>query len=152
MTCAEESRAANETLAGTFKPADTFFLIQSSLAEYGGWGGETVKRAGTSGGFAPYLQHLMKAPRAKILFIRRPVSDGKNFYIAVTNQGQPKIYHTILSDYDELLTLELDSIGEGCCPRINGYDMHDEGELYTFAPTAGTIPAAPRSARPFIRR
>ena len=32
MTCAEESRALEETLAGTFKPADTFFLIESQLA------------------------------------------------------------------------------------------------------------------------
>ena len=53
MTCAEESRAVSETLAGTFKPADTFFLIESSLPDYGGWNGEAVKSAATGGPFAP---------------------------------------------------------------------------------------------------
>ena len=151
MTCAEESRAAQERLAGTFKPADTFFLIQTSLAEYGGWGGEVVKKAGASGGFAPYLQHLMKAPRAKILFIRRPASEGKNFYIAVSNQARPRIYHTILSDYDELLTLELDSIGEDRCPRINDYDMHDEGELYTVCTNGRHDPCCAARGTPFYQ-
>ena len=151
MTCAEESRAAEETLAGTFKPADTFFLIQTSLAEYGGWGGEIVKKAGASGGFAPYLQHLMRAPRAKILFIRRPASDGKNFYVAVTNQGQPRIYHTILTDYDELLTLDLDSIGEDRCPRVNDYDMHDEGELYTVCTNGRHDPCCAALGTPFYQ-
>ncbi len=131
MTCAEESREAQETLAGTFKPADTFFLLQTNLAEYGGWQGEIVKKAEQSGGLAPVLQHLMKAPRAKVLFIRRPAAGGKNFYIAVTNQQQPKIYHKVLADYDELLDLDIESIAEDCCPRINGLDMHEEGELYT---------------------
>lgn len=151
MTCAQESRAANETLAGTFKPADTFFLIQTSLAEYGGWQGEIVKKAGASGGFAPYLQHLMEAPRAKILFIRRPASDGKNFYIALTNQDQPRIYHTILTDYEELLTLDLDSVSEGCCPRINGYEMHDEGELYTVCTNGRHDPCCAAHGTPFYQ-
>ncbi len=131
MTCSEESRAAEESLAGSFKPADTFFLIQTSMAEYGGWQGEIVKKASASGGFAPYLQHLMKAPRAKILFIRRPAADGKNFYIAVANQGQPRIYHTILSDYDDILKLDLDSIGAARGPRINDYELQEQDELYT---------------------
>ncbi len=131
MTCSEESRAAQESLAGTFKPADTFFLIQTSMSEFGGWQGEIVKKAGASGGFAPYLQHLTKTPRAKILFIRRPAAQGMNFYIAVTNQEQPQIYHTVLSDYDELLTLDIDSIGGQRSPRINGNDMRAVSELYT---------------------
>jgi len=151
MTCAEESRAAEETLAGTFKPADTFFLIQTSLPEYGGWGGEIVKKAAASGGFAPYLQHLMKTPRAKILFIRRPASQGKNFYIAVTNQGQPRIYHRILTDYDEILTLEIDSLGEDRPPRINDCDMHDEGELYTVCTNGRHDPCCAARGTPFYQ-
>ncbi len=131
MTCAEESRAAEETLAGTFKPADTFFLIESSLSEYGGWGGETVKTAATSGNFAPYLRHLQSAPRAKVLFIRRPQSQEKSFYIAVTNQASPRIYHAALSDYDELLQLDISSLAADRRPRINGREMTEVDELYT---------------------
>lgn len=151
MTCAEESRAAQETLAGTFKPADTFFLIQTSMPEYGGWGGEIVKRAGASGAFAPVLQHLKKAPRAKILFIRHPASQGKNFYIAVTNQGQPVLYHTILSDYDEILNLELDSIGEDRSPRVNGKDMSAESELYTVCTNGRHDPCCAARGTPFYQ-
>ena len=74
----------------------------------------------------------MTVPRAKLLFIRRPATDGKNFYIAVTNQPQPKIYHTRLSDYDELLSLELASIAEDKTPQINGREMREVDELYTI--------------------
>ena len=90
MSCAEESRAVAETLAGTFKPADTFFLIESSLPDYGGWNGEIVKTASQSGDFAGYLQHLQSAPRAKILFIRKPLSEGMSFYVAATNQANSR--------------------------------------------------------------
>ena len=130
LTCAEESRAAEETLAGTFKPADTFFLIECSLPEYGGWGGEAVKTAAKSGEFAPYLQRLQSLPRAKALFIRRPQSEGRNFFVALTNQARPKIYHAELSDYAELLSLETDSLTPDANPRIAGRDMREIGELY----------------------
>ena len=131
MTCAEESRAVAETLAGTFKPADTFFLIESSLPDYGGWQGEAVKSAAKGGPFAPGLAHLQSAPRAKVLFIRKPQSAGKNFYIALTNQATPRIYHTTLADYDELLQLDISSLAAHETPRINGREMEEIDELYT---------------------
>ncbi len=131
LTCAEESRAAEEQLAGTFKPADTFFLIESSLPDYGGWGASAVKSAATGGPFAPYLTHLQSTPRGKVLFIRRPQSQAKNFYIALTNQAAPKLYHAALSDFAELLHVEIDSLGADRRPRINGRDMAEVDELYT---------------------
>ena len=131
MTCAEESRAVAETLAGTFKLADTFFLIESSLPDYGGWSGEIVKTASQSGDFAGYLQHLQSAPRAKILFIRKPLSEGMSFYVAATNQEQPRIYHAQLSDYAELLQVDIASLTQDGAPRINGREMSEIDELYT---------------------
>lgn len=131
MTCAEESRALEETLAGTFKPADTFFLIESNLPDYGGWGGGAVKAASSAGEFAPYLRHLGGARRAKILFIRRPQGDGKNFYIALTNQVDPKIYHAELDDYADLLDLDMSSLADDSAPRLNGREMPKIDELYT---------------------
>ena len=131
MTCAEESRAVAENLAGTFKPADTFFLIESSLPDYGGWNGDAVKSAASGGPFAPCLAHLQSAPRAKALFIRKPQSQGKNFYIVLTNQEQPKLYHTRLADTDELLQLDISSLAADATPRINGRAMDEIDELYT---------------------
>ena len=131
MTCAEESRALGESLAGTFKPADTFFLIESNLPDYGGWGGGAVKAASSAGEFAPYLQHLAAAPRAKILFIRRPGGDGKDFYIAVTNQDEPEIYHAELDDYADLLDVDIDSLAAPGAPRVKGSAMTRIDELYT---------------------
>ncbi len=131
MTCAEESRAAQETLAGTFKPADAFFLIESSLSEYGGWGGEAVKSAAKGGPFAPALAHLQSAPRGKVLFIRRPQSQAKNFYIAVTNQKRPRLYQAVLADYADLLGLDLGSLEPRAIPRINGRELTEVDELYT---------------------
>ena len=131
MTCAEESRAVAETLAGTFKPADTFFLIESSLPDYGGWNGEAVKSAATGGPFAPILAHLQSASRPKVLFIRRPQSDAKNFYIALTNQDRPRLYHSALADYADLLQLDIRSLAANQTPRINGRELDEIDELYT---------------------
>ncbi len=131
MTCAEESRALEETLAGTFKPADTFFLIESHLPDYGGWSGSIVKAAGSSGEFAPILRHLGGARRAKILFIRRPRRDGKNFFIAVTNQDEPKIYHAELDEYADLLELDIAGLADDSAPRLKGREMSRIDELYT---------------------
>ncbi len=131
MSCAEESRALNETLAGTFKPADTFFLIESNLPDYGGWGGSAVKAASSAGEFAPILRHLQMTPRAKILFIRRPRGDAKNFYIALTNQAEPRIYHIALAEYADLLELDIASLGERGAPRIGAREMSEIDELYT---------------------
>ena len=131
MTCAAESRALEETLAGTFKPADTFFLIESNLPDYGGWGGGAVKAAGSAGQFAPILRHLGQAPRAKILFIRRPRGDGKRFFIAVANQDDPTMYQAELDDYADLLQLDISSLAEERAPRLNGREMTQVDELYT---------------------
>ena len=130
MTCAEESRAAGEMLAGTFKPADVFFLIESRLAEYGGWQREIVKKAASAGELAPIMAHLQRVPRAKLLFIRRPTSQSLNFYIGVTNQARPQIYHTRLDNYEELLALDIDSLGEGRIPQIAGRALDAIDELY----------------------
>ena len=132
MTCAAESRAAEETLAGTFKPADSFFLIERSSPDSGGWGGEAVKSAAASGEFAPYLAHLQSAPRAKVLFIRRPQSVGKSFYVALTNQAEPRIYHIELTDYAELLQVDVESLIADGPPRIGGRDMRPIDELYAI--------------------
>ena len=130
MSCAEESRTTGEKLAGTFKPADTFFLLESRLTAYGGWGGEILKMAESSGDMAPILRRLKQVPRSKTLFIRRPSTDGRNFFVALTNQARPKIYHTMLCDYDELLTLDIDSEADGRAPRIAGREMDEFDELY----------------------
>ena len=131
MTCAEESRAVSETLAGTFKPADTFFLIESSLPDYGGWNGEAVKSAATGGPFARILAHLQSVSRAKVLFIRRPQSQAKNVYIGLTNQARPKLYHTALADYADLLQLDIGSLAADATPRINERALDEIDELYT---------------------
>ena len=131
MTCAAESRAMEETLAGSFKPADTFFLIESNLPDYGGWSGSIVKAAGAAGEFAPILKHLKRAPRAKILFIRRPRGDGKHFFVAVCNQAEPKIYQAELADYADLLQLDIASLAADAAPRLGAREMTEIDELYT---------------------
>lgn len=131
LTCSAESRLMNETLGGTFKPADVFFLIESRAAEYGGWQSEIVKKVQRAGDFAPFIRHLLTVPRAKVLFIRRPQADGRNFYVAVTHQDRPKIYHSILSDYDDLMRLDAASVAADSVPRIRGREMDEVDELYT---------------------
>jgi len=130
LTCASESRQANEPLAGTAKPSDVFFLIETNVTEYGGWGKEIVKTIGKEGDFAPYINHLKSVPRAKVLLIRQPQANEMNFYIAVTNQAQPKLYHTMLSSYDDLLTVDTATIAPDSVPQIGGQAMTEVDELY----------------------
>lgn len=132
LTCAEESRAEEEMLAGTFKPADTLFLIESSLADEGGWRHETVKAAAKSGEFAAILRHLSSLPRTKILFIRRPSRNDNNLFIARTNQAQPQLFQAHLNDYAELLSLDMDSLAAVDKPVINGRTMSEVDELYAI--------------------
>ncbi|MYI42063.1 MAG: hypothetical protein F4063_09120 [Chloroflexi bacterium] len=130
QTCAGESRAAEEMLAGTFKPADTFFLIESSLSDAGGWRHDTVKSAAKSGQFAGILRHLNTVPRAKTLFIRRPSRADKHVFIARANQPQPQLFQAQLTEYAELLSLDMDGLAAGEAPLINGRAMTELDELY----------------------
>ena len=132
LTCAEESRAEEEMLAGTFKPADTIFLIESSLADEGGWQHETVKSAAKTGEFAAILRHLSSLPRTKILFIRRPSRNDKNFFIACANQAQPQLFQAQLTNYAELLSLDMQRLAAGDSPMINGRTMTEVDELYAI--------------------
>ena len=130
LTCANESRATNEPLAGTVKPTDIFFRSETNVTEYGGWGNEIVKTIGKDGNFAPYIKHLKNVPRSKVLLIRQPQANEMNFYVAVTNQAQPKLYHTMLSSYDELLSIDTDTVAPNSIPEINGQRMTEIDEMY----------------------
>lgn len=131
LTCSNESRTLNEPLAGTVKPTDIFFLIETNVTEYGGWGHEIIKTIGRDGEFKSYMDHLYTVPRAKVLLIRQPQADEMNFYIAVTNQAQPKLYHTMLSSYGDLLSLDMETVVPGRVPEIGGHAMTEVDELYT---------------------
>ena len=130
LTCAAESRILNEPLAGTVKPTGIFFLIETDALEYGGWAHEIVKTISKKGDFAPYAQHLLSVPHSKILLIRKPRVNGMNVYIAITNQDVPKLYHTTLSTYADLLNVDLATVAPDTIPQINGRDMSEVKELY----------------------
>ena len=130
LTCSSQSRSVVESLAGTVKPTDIFYLIETNVTEYGGWGHEIVKKITNEGDFAPYVQHLQQVLRTKVLLIREPRANQKNFYIAITNQAQPKLYHAMLSSYDDLLNVDMSTVAPGRVPEINGQPMTEMDELY----------------------
>lgn len=134
MTCSALSRSRNEPLAGTVKPTGVYFLIETNATEYGGWGHEVVKQASKSGEFAPYINHLygVKHTKTKVLFIRRPQSDETNFYVAICNQDEPKIYHAMLDGYSDLLNVDIASITADATPTIAGRAMTKVSELYAI--------------------
>jgi hypothetical protein len=131
VTCAAESRALNEPLAGTVKPTGTFFLIETDVLDYGGWGKEIVKTISKQGDFAPYIEHLLSIPDSKVLLIRKPRANRMNFYIGITNQAVPKMYHATLSSYDDLLNVDLTTVAPDTVPQIMERDMTEIDELYT---------------------
>lgn len=130
LTCSAESRSVNESLAGSVKPADVYFLIETNATEYGGWVNGIVKTATKSGNLAPYLQHLQSVSGAKVLFIRQPQANENNFYIALVHQSQPKIYHAMLNEYSDLLDVDLSTLEPNSIPHINGQAMTEISELY----------------------
>ncbi len=148
MTCSEASRATDETLAGTVKPSSLFFLIETSGGELDRWGSDAVKTAAQASPIAPGLQRLQNVPGAKILFIRRPRSQGRSFYAAITNQSQPRIYHTELADYADLLQLDLASLRPGQAPRLNGMEMREIAELYTVCANGRHDPCCAKHGAP----
>ena len=151
MTCSEASRATNEVLAGTVKPSGIFFLIENSLPESGGWGSDAVKSAAQAGPLAPGLQRLQTVHDAKILFIRQPRSQGKRFYVGLTNQPEPRLYQTELSDYADLLGLDIDSLGPGQAPRLNGSEMSEVAELYTVCANGRHDPCCAKHGMPVFQ-
>jgi len=149
LTCSEASRALSEPLAGSVKPSDVFFLIETNATEYGGWTHGIVKRAKAGGEFEHYIKHLHQIPNSKILFIRRPQANEKNFYIALTHQAQPKLYHTMLSDYDDLLNVDLDTIVADTVPQIDGQAMTEIDELYAVCTNGKHDPCCSTLGIPF---
>lgn len=148
MTCSEASRATNETLAGTVKPSSIFFLIETSGGELDRWGSDAVKNAANDSAIGPSLLHLQSVPGAKILFIRRPRSQGMSFYAAITNQNQPRIYRAELDDYADLLQLDLASLAPDAGPRLNGRPMREVAELYTVCANGRHDPCCAKHGTP----
>lgn len=129
-TCAADARIRNEALAGTVKPTGVYFLLETNAMEYGGWGMEIVKTASKSGSYAPLLQHLTQVKHSKVLFVRRPLSNQMNFFVAIMNQETPRLYQTELSGYNDLLKVDISSIAADSVPQVNGQPMQEIKELY----------------------
>lgn len=131
LTCSAISRSRNEMLAGSVKPTDIYFLLETNASEYGGWVHEVVKLASKSGPYAPILKHLAQVPRSKVLFIRKPLSNSKKFFVAIANQDKPQLFHYDLNSYDDLFKLDPASVAPDSFPQLDGQAMQTMDTLYT---------------------
>ena len=123
FTCSIVSRQTDESLYGTVKPVDVWFLLDYNARDVGGWVHGVVKKSTAEGALAPILQHLTQVPKSKVLFIRRSRPTGKQFYIAIANQAQPQLYAVQVDDYRDLLELNISSIGAGKIPTLKGQPL-----------------------------
>ncbi len=136
-TCSALSAAAGEPLAGTAGRTDTFLLLEVR----GAWERDAVN--GLAEQPAAAIRAWLEAtPLSKVLFIRRPDrrAEGIALFVVRAAARPPSIRRFNLTDYDELLDVDLDNGGElgtnslalvcghgrrdACCARL-GRPLYD---------------------------
>ncbi len=106
--CSEYSRqAAGEPLRATATRAD----IWLSLEYTGRWDRKAFPQSDLSPAVKEHVAAFEQAaPNVRVQFIRRPgnyVVEPIHFFVSVAHETPPTLYRFLLSDYDELLGLDL---------------------------------------------
>jgi hypothetical protein len=127
----ESSLFVNEDLFASAPRAEVWLLL-----EYNGvWGAKALEESDLA---EPIKQRLFTCldaiPASRFQFIKRErTPETITFYIALANDLQPALYHFELNDYEELLTLDVQSIVAGDA----AYDGQRSGERLHLVCTNG---------------
>ena len=110
--CADTSLADAEPLGATASRVDRWILL-----EYRGlWAHDAVDDSTLSAAVKAYLlAERRRQPRTRILFVRRierRAQDGLVAFVAHTTEGERSLRRVQLDRYDELLELDLLTVGE----------------------------------------
>lgn len=110
--CSDCARESGERLFATTPRADIWLLL-----EYGGaWGAKALPESDLSSDIKSRLQTwLDTTPNSKFLFIKQPerTTEPPRLYVALTREGDPRLYRLDLTRYDDLLTLDLAGLARG---------------------------------------
>lgn len=110
-TSCEVSRAMNEPLYGTIKPADVFFLLEyNGSYEKQAWAAAEIPQA--------VKDKLNDYPNGHPLLIRQPGKFAEHdhvltLFIAHANTTTPQVYRLDLRSYEDILTFDIEAILRG---------------------------------------
>lgn len=109
MLCYESSLNANEEMYGTAPRADVWFLL-----EYRGhWSGSAYKDSKIPKKVKSYLNKEIKTvknSRLQVIKKQKNSDEHLKFYIAVTEEKNPRLYELNLKNYEDLLSLNIKKI------------------------------------------
>ena len=107
--CYESSLNANEELYGTAPRVDVWFLL-----EYRGhWSGKAFKDSKIPKAVKSYLNKELKTvknSRLQLIKKHNNSDEGLKFYLAVSDETNPRLYEFKLNNYKDLLSLKIKKI------------------------------------------
>lgn len=109
ILCFESSLNANEEMYGTAPRVDVWILL-----EYRGhWSGSAFKDSKIPKKVKSYINKELKATKnSRLQLIKKPKNTDNHlkFYIAVTDESNPRLYEFNFKEYEELLSLNIKDI------------------------------------------
>ncbi len=113
LFCSDVSRVTGEQLFGSVKITTTWLLLEYE----GRWQPDAFAESDIPGAVKTHLRGFERAhPQTRLLVIRqkpRFVPDGIYFYVAQTRESGSALYRFLLTDYADLLALDLPAILAG---------------------------------------
>ncbi len=109
ILCYESSLNSNEEMYGTAPRVDVWFLL-----EYRGhWSGKAFKDSKIPKAVKSFLNKQLKAvPNSRLQLIKKHKNTDEHlkFYLAVSDETNPRLYEFELENYEELLSLNIKKI------------------------------------------
>lgn len=128
ILCFESSLNADEEMYGTAPRVDVWILL-----EYRGhWSGSAFKDSKIPKKVKSYINKELKATKnSRLQLIKKPKNPDNylKFYIAVTDESNPRLYEFNLNEYEDLLSLNI--------KKIIKSDQHLSGEKLYIICTNG---------------
>ena len=112
FSCSELSLKSNEELFGTAPRVDVWFLLEYR----GAWSDNTFVSSKISENVKRRIDECLESiPNSRLQLIKRQNdSEGKlKFYLAKSDELDPKLFEFDLSDYEEILDLDVDEMLSG---------------------------------------
>jgi hypothetical protein len=109
--CCDYSRQAGEQLFATATRADVWLLLEVNRP----WGAKAFEESDLPQPVKDKLNaHLSSIPNSRVQFIRQwQPGDGITFFVAVARESNPELYRFRLSDYEDLLGLDIPALVAG---------------------------------------
>ena len=105
--CVTSSKEAGESLTGTAVEASRWMLIEYNQP----WGAKALRDSDLPDHIKSYLDNL---PDTRVQFIKQNASDSDiRVFVADTKDTRPRLFATTVSDYEALLSMDVDAILHG---------------------------------------